>query len=48
MPSRPHRYVLLNSPLHGSVAKQDRWQPVEDLMSGPSEGVEDGGVQGTR
>lgn len=38
----------LNRPLHGLVRNQQRQAPVQDLVAGATEGVEDGGVEGAR
>jgi hypothetical protein len=40
-------YSLLLSPLHDLVSDDERDAPVEDLVAGAAESVEDGGVEGT-
>lgn len=40
-------HVPLNSPLHGSVCDNHRWEDVEDLSADTSGDVEEGGVKGT-
>lgn len=40
-------HSLLLSPLHDLVSDDERDAPVEDLVAGAAEGVEDGGVEGT-
>lgn len=38
----------LNSPLHNFICDDHRYRPVQDLVTGASESVEDGGVGGSR
>jgi hypothetical protein len=40
-------YSLLLSPLHDLVSDDERDAPVEDLVAGAAEGVEDSGVEST-